>query len=92
MAGIGGLFPNFEDHLLDKKKISEFFKGNIHEIYYPINYTSKTGPWQYHISADVGNFLDPSTLTWNGRIKVINKEDGSAVTDANNINLSLIHI
>ena len=27
MAGIGGVFPNFEDHLLDKKKISEFFKG-----------------------------------------------------------------
>ena len=91
MAGIGGVFPNFEDHLLDKKKISEFFKGNIHEIYYPINYTSKTGPWQYHIPADVRNFLDPSTLTWNGRIKVINKEDGSAVTDANNINCSVVN-
>ena len=25
MAGIGGVFPNFEDHLLDKKKISEFY-------------------------------------------------------------------
>ena len=37
MAGIGGVFPNFEDHLLDKKKISEFFMGNLHEMYYPIN-------------------------------------------------------
>ena len=29
MTGVGGVFPNFEDHLLDKKKIAEYFKGNI---------------------------------------------------------------
>ena len=86
MAGVGGVFPNFEDHLLDKKKISEFFKGNFHEVYYPINYTSKLGPWQYHIPADVKNFIDPTTLTWNGRIKVIEKNNPSAdvIDKANN--------
>ena len=32
MAGVGGVFPNYEDHLLDKKKIAEFFKGNFHDL------------------------------------------------------------
>ena len=32
MSGVGGVFPNYEDHLLDKKKISEYFTGNFHEV------------------------------------------------------------
>ena len=43
MTGIGGVFPNYEDHLLDKKKISECFDGNFHEVLYPLNYTSRNG-------------------------------------------------
>ena len=41
MSGVGGVFPNYEDHLLDKKKISEYFTGNFHEVIYPLNYSSK---------------------------------------------------
>ena len=92
MSGVGGVFPNFEDHLLDKKKISEYFKGNIHEVYYPINYTSRVGPWQYHIPADVKNFIDPTTLTWNGRIKVVGKNNPSAqIIDQNNTYFNISH-
>ena len=29
MTGVGGIFPNYEDHLLDKKNISECFEGNF---------------------------------------------------------------
>ena len=43
------------------------------KVYYTINYTSKLGRWQYHVPADGKNFIDPTTLTWNGRIKVIDK-------------------
>ena len=73
MSGVGGVFPNYEDHLLDKKKISEYFTGNFHEVIYPLNYSSKYGPWQYHCPADHKNFIDLNTLTWNGKIKVTNK-------------------
>ena len=73
MSGTGGIYPSYEDNLLDKKKISEHFAGNFHEIIYPLNYTSKYGPWQYHCPADVRNFTDLNSLTWNGRIKVVNK-------------------
>ena len=75
MTGVGGIFPNYEDHLLDKKKISECFSGNFHEILYPLNYTSKHGPWQYHSPQDNKHFIDLNTLTWNGKIRVINKKD-----------------
>ena len=78
MTGVGGIFPNYEDHLLDKKKISECFSGNLHEILYPLNYTSKHGPWQYHSPQDDNNFIDLNTLTWNGKIKVVNKKDPSS--------------
>ena len=71
MTGVGGVFPNHEDHLLDKKKISEYFIDNFHEILYPLNFTSKHGPWQYHCPADYKNFIDLSTITWNGKIKVV---------------------
>lgn len=92
MTGIGGVFPNFEDHQLDKKKISEFFRGNFHEVYYPINYTSKSGPWQYHIPADMRNFMDMSTLTWNGRIKVVETADVTKdVIDATKIHCSVVN-
>ena len=92
MTGVGGVFPNFEDHLLDKKKIAEYFKGNIHEVYYPINYTSRVGPWQYHIPADVKNFIDPTTLTWNGRIKVVEKNNPSLkIIDDTVINCSVVN-
>ena len=92
MTGIGGVFPNFEDHLLDKKKISELFRGNFHEVYYPINYTSKSGPWQYHIPADVKNFIDITTLTWNGRIKVIEVANPSAsIVDDTTIKCSVVN-
>ena len=84
MTGVGGIFPNFEDHLLDKKKISECFSGNFHEILYPLNYTSKHGPWQYHSPQDDKHFIDLNTLTWNGKIRVINKKDpNSSVISAN---------
>ena len=73
MSGTGGIYPSYEDNKLDKKKISEHFAGNFHEIIYPLNYTSKYGPWQYHCPADVRNFTDLNSLTWNGRIKVVNK-------------------
>jgi len=73
MSGTGGIFPSYEDQQLDKKTISEHFAGNFHEIIYPLNYTSKYGPWQYHCPADVRNFTDLNSLTWNGRIKVVNK-------------------
>ena len=75
MTGVGGIFPNYEDHLLDKKKISECFSGNFHEILYPLNYTSKEGPWQYHSPQDDKHFIDLNTLTWNGKIRVVNKKD-----------------
>ena len=77
MSGTGGIFPNYEDHLLDKKKISEHFAGNFHEVIYPLNFTSKYGPWQYHCPADVKNFADLNSLTWNGRVKVVNKTSTS---------------
>ena len=64
MSGTGGIFPNYEDHQLDKKAISEHFAGNFHEIIYPLNYTSKYGPWQYHCPADVKNFVD---MEWKGK-------------------------
>ena len=84
MTGVGGIFPNYEDHLLDKKKISECFSGNFHEILYPLNYTSKQGPWQYHSPQDDKHFIDLNTLTWNGKIRVTNKKDpNSPVITAN---------
>ena len=63
MTGVGGVFPNYEDNLLDKKKISECFLGNFHEVLYPLNYTSKNGPWQYHSPQDNKHFIDLNTLT-----------------------------
>ena len=77
MSGVGGVFPNYEDHLLDKKKISEYFTGNFHEVLYPLNYSSKYGPWQYHCPPDRKNFIDLNTLTWNGKIKVTNKTNSA---------------
>ena len=77
MPGVGGVFPNYEDQLLDKKNIPEFFSGNFHEILYPLNYSSKYGPWQYHCPPDHKNFIDLNTLTWNGKVKVVNKSDPS---------------
>ena len=77
MSGVGGVFPNYEDHMLDKKKISEYFTGNFHEVLYPLNYSSKYGPWQYHCPPDHKNFIDLNTLTWNGKIKVTNKTNPS---------------
>ena len=95
MTGVGGIFPNYEDHLLDKKKISECFSGNFHEILYPLNYTSKHGPWQYHSPQDDKHFIDLNTLTWNGKIRVINKKDpNSPVITANqnkDINCSVVN-
>ena len=35
MSGIGGVYPSYEDHQLDKKKIGELFSDNFHEILYP---------------------------------------------------------
>ena len=71
MSGTGGIYPSYEDNLLDKKKISEHFAGNFHEIIYPLNYTSKYGPWQYHCPADVRNFTDNEQL----RVKYIIGKD-----------------
>ena len=84
MTGVGGIFPNYEDHLLDKKKISECFSGNFHEILYPLNYTSKHGPWQYHSPQDNKHFIDLNTLTWNGKIRVINKKNPNSPVIATN--------
>ena len=75
MSGVGGVYPNYEDYQLDKRKIAECFTSNFHEILYPINYSSKSGPWQFHHPPDFRNFIDLSTLTWNGKIKVLNKKD-----------------
>ena len=50
MTGVGGIFPNYEDHLLDKKKISECFSGNFHEMLCPLNYTSKECPLSMAVS------------------------------------------
>ena len=77
MSGIGGVYPSYEDHQLDKKKIGELFSGNFHEILYPVNYSSRKGPWQFHHPPDHRNFIDLSTLTWNGKIKVVNKKKSS---------------
>ena len=44
MSGIGGVYPSYEDHQLDKKKIGELFSGNFHQILYPVNYSSRKGP------------------------------------------------
>ena len=94
MAGLGGVFPNHEDYLLDKKKTSEYFSGNFHEILYPLNYSSKYGPWQYHCPPDFKNFIDLNTLTWNGKVKVVNKTDPTApvISGQNNdINCSVVN-
>ena len=95
MSGVGGVFPNYEDHLLDKKKISEYFTGNFHEVIYPLNYSSKYGPWQYHCPADHKNFIDLNTLTWNGKIKVKNKKNPAtpiiAVGGNQDINCSVVN-
>ena len=95
MSGVGGVFPNYEDHLLDKKKISEYFTGNFHEVIYPLNYSSKYGPWQYHCPADHKNFIDLNTLTWNGKIKVTNKKNAAtpiiAVGGNQDINCSVVN-
>ena len=53
------------------------FYGNFHEVLYPINYTSKDGPWQYHSPQDNKHFIDLNSLTWNGKIRVINKNNPS---------------
>ena len=91
MTGVGGIYP-FEDHQLDKTKISEFFNGNFHEVLYPVNYSSVYGPWQFHHPPDHRNFIDLSTITWNGKIRVINKKSPStAVTDSTNINCSVVN-
>ena len=44
MTGIGGVFPNFEDHQLDKKKISEFFSSivNLEKLKLWAFWTSKS--------------------------------------------------
>lgn len=91
MTGVGGIFPSHEDHQLDKTKISEFFSGNFHEVLYPVNYSSVYGPWQFHHPPDHRNFIDLSTITWNGKIKVVNKKDQTAVTDSTNINCSVVN-
>lgn len=94
MAGVGGVFPNHEDHLLDKKKISEYFTENFREILYPLNFTSKQGPWQYHCPPDHKNFIDLSTLTWCGKIKVVNSANAlTPVIDASTkeINCSVVN-
>ena len=83
MAGVGGVFPDYEDNLLDTKKISEYFSGNVHEVLYPLNYSSKHGPWQYHCPSDFRNFIDLNSLTWNGRIKVKNKDNTTPIITAN---------
>lgn len=83
MAGVGGIFPSHEDHELDKKKISEHFADNFHEILYPLNYTSKHGPYQFHCPKDFKNFIDLNSITWNGKIKVQQKDDPSAAVVTN---------
>ena len=95
MSGIGGMYPSFEDHQLDKKKIGELFSSNFHEVLYPINYSSRKGPWQFHHPADHRNFIDMSSLTWNGRIKIVNKQNPSTpvinVDGNKDINCSVIN-
>ena len=84
LTRVGVIFPNYEDHLLDKKKISKCFSGNFHEMLCPLNYTSKECPWQYHSSQDDKYFIDLIILTWNGKIRVTNKKDpNSPVIKAN---------
>ena len=84
LTRVGVIFPNYEDHLLDKKKISKCFSGNFHEMLCPLNYTSKECPWQYHSSQDNKYFIDLIILTWNGKIRVTNKKDpNSPVITAN---------
>ena len=95
MSGIGGVYPSYEDHQLDKKKIGELFSDNFHEILYPVNYSSRKGPWQFHHPPDHRNFIDLSTLTWNGKIKVVNKKNpaSSVITEdvSKNINCSVVN-
>ena len=92
MAGVGGIFPSYEDFELDKKKISEHFSGNFHEILYPLNYTSKHGPFQFHCPPDFKNFIDLNSLTWNGKIKVQNIIDPTAsVTTTTEILCSVVN-
>ena len=95
MSGIGGVHPNYDDHQLDKKKIGELFSGNFHEVLYPVNYSSRKGPWQFHHPPDHRNFIDMSSLTWNGRIKVVNKTNSATpvinVDGNKDINCSVIN-
>ena len=92
MAGVGGIYPSFEDFELDKKKISEYFVGNFHEIYYPLNFSSKYGPWQYHLPQDFKNFIDLNSLTWNGKVKVQNKiNTATPVQEAQEIHCSVVN-
>ena len=70
MAGLGGVYPNYEDNQLNSKVIAENFASTFREEIYPINYTSDHGPWTYDIKADPKNFIDLTSLTWNGYIKV----------------------
>ena len=55
----------------------------IRDRLYPLNYSSKFGPWQFHSPPDYKKFTDLNSLTWNGKIKVINKLDGSSVITKN---------
>ena len=50
LTRVGVIFPNYEDHLLDKKKISKCFSGNFHEMLCPLNYTSKECPLSMAVS------------------------------------------
>ena len=80
---------------LIKKKIGELFSGNFHEILYPVNYSSRKGPWQFHHPPDHRNFIDMSSITWNGKIKVVNKSNPATpviTADGNkDINCSVIN-
>ena len=70
MSGLGGVYSNYEDLQLNSKDIAENFVSIFREEIYPINYTSDHGPWTYDIKADPKNFIDLTSLTWNGYVKV----------------------
>ena len=78
MTGLGGVYPNYEDCQLDRKDIAENFSSTFREEIYPINYTSDHGPWAYDIKADPKNFIDLTSLTWNGFVKVREKSNHAA--------------
>ena len=69
-TGIGGVTKSFEDELLIAKNGFENFDWVYSDKIYPVNHTSKTGPYIFEIRADPYHFKDLRTLRVCGKVRI----------------------